>query len=108
MSAPRTADTVPSPLRALKRRVGDLELSVLHAAQVGERGVRAGCGPTREELEEAMRVLDAAVAAFDGYRRRWAERTAGQRTLPCLACALARGRGDAAGCGTCGAGEVQP
>lgn len=91
-------DAIPSPLRALKRRAGDLELAVLHAAQAGERGVRAGRGPTREELEEDQQILDSLVAHFDARRRRWAARTVGPATLPCLACARLRGRGEGDAC----------
>lgn len=103
MSAPRTADTVPSPLRALKRRAGDLELAVLHAAQTGERGVRAGRGPTRAELEEDRQLVDALVAHFEARRRLWHARAAGPAALPCLACARLRGRGEGDACAAHGA-----
>lgn len=91
-------DTIPSPLRAVKRRAGDLELAVLHAAQVGERGVRAGRGPTRAELEEDQRLVDALVAHFEARRRLWSARALGPAALPCLACARLRGRAEADSC----------
>lgn len=104
----KAVTTMPSPLRAVKRRAGDLDLAVLQAAQAAERAVRAGCGPTREELEEDQRLLGECIAHFERRRRVWSARLAGPRDLPCLACAVARRDGRPWGCTEHVAEDVLP
>lgn len=89
--APET-DTVPSPLRAAKRAAGALELEVIRAAQVGERGVRAGRGPTDAEVAELEAALAFARATAERLGLAWAHRLA--PTAPvCLACVRAAAAG---------------
>lgn len=79
---------IPSPLRAVKRASGELELAILHAAQSGERAVRRGDGPTESELAEAAAAIAFVRATFARLGHTWEARARAAGPLP-LAAVLA-------------------